>query len=92
MLVSIRREVCPGARWRRQGRHWLMNEPKLKHSFVPPRLGWTSRGRRLRYESMTSPGFSDLCVEHHILWGPQKPISGSAPAWSHSSSRWVGEE
>ena len=26
MLVDLRREVCPGARWQRQGRHWVMSE------------------------------------------------------------------
>jgi hypothetical protein len=29
---------------------------KLKHSFAPRRLGWTSRGRRLKFESMMSAG------------------------------------
>src|SRR6202162_3384453 len=26
VLVSLRREVCPGARWHRQGRYWLMSD------------------------------------------------------------------
>ena len=26
MLVDLRREVCPSARWEKQGRHWVMSE------------------------------------------------------------------
>ena len=26
MLVDVRREVCPNARWQKQGRHWVMSE------------------------------------------------------------------
>jgi len=26
MLIDLRREVCPGARWHRQGRHWIMSD------------------------------------------------------------------
>ena len=27
MLVDLRREVCPSARWLKQGRHWVMSAP-----------------------------------------------------------------
>ena len=30
MLVNLRREVCPGARWHRQGRHWLMSDAEAQ--------------------------------------------------------------
>jgi hypothetical protein len=26
ILIDLRREVCPGARWHRQGRHWIMSD------------------------------------------------------------------
>jgi hypothetical protein len=26
LLVDLRREVCPSARWQKQGRHWVMSE------------------------------------------------------------------
>ena len=26
MLVDLRREVCPSARWQKRGRHWVMSE------------------------------------------------------------------
>jgi hypothetical protein len=26
MLVDLRREVCPGARWQKNGKHWVMSE------------------------------------------------------------------
>ena len=26
MLVDLRREVCPSARWEKRGRHWVMSE------------------------------------------------------------------
>jgi hypothetical protein len=26
MLIECRREVCPGARWHRPGRYWLVND------------------------------------------------------------------
>jgi hypothetical protein len=26
MLVGVRREICPNARWQKQGRHWVMSE------------------------------------------------------------------
>ena len=26
VLIELRREVCPNARWQRQGRHWLMTD------------------------------------------------------------------
>ena len=30
MLIDLRREVCPGARWHRQGRHWLMSDAEAQ--------------------------------------------------------------
>jgi hypothetical protein len=33
MLVSLRREVCPGARGHRQGRHWLMSDAEAQAFF-----------------------------------------------------------
>ena len=29
-LVSLRRELCPGARWQKQGRQWIMSEAEAK--------------------------------------------------------------
>ena len=26
VLIELRREVCPNARWQKQGRHWLMTD------------------------------------------------------------------
>jgi hypothetical protein len=26
VLVDLRRDVCPGARWMKQGRQWLMSD------------------------------------------------------------------
>ena len=30
LLVDLRREVCPSARWQKQGRHWVMSEPEAR--------------------------------------------------------------
>jgi hypothetical protein len=30
MLVTLPREVCPAARWHRQGRHWLMSDAEAQ--------------------------------------------------------------
>jgi hypothetical protein len=33
VLVELRREVCPGAHWKKQGRQWLMSDGEAT-SFV----------------------------------------------------------
>jgi hypothetical protein len=33
VLVDLRRDVCPGARWMKQGRQWLMSDSEAT-SFV----------------------------------------------------------
>ena len=30
LLVDLRREVCPGARWQRQGRCWMMSDAEAQ--------------------------------------------------------------
>jgi hypothetical protein len=30
LLVDLRREVCPGARWQKQGRCWIMNDAEAQ--------------------------------------------------------------
>ena len=30
ILIDLRREVCPGARWHRQGRHWIMSDAEAQ--------------------------------------------------------------
>ena len=42
MLVDLRREVCPGARWQKPGRHWVMSETDAQAFIraVPARLGF----------------------------------------------------
>ena len=29
-LVNLRREICPGARWQKQGRQWLMSDAEAR--------------------------------------------------------------
>jgi len=50
-------------------------------SFVPRRCGWTFRGRRLRFASTTSPGYSDSFAAHNIVWR-LAGLPGSASYWS----------
>ena len=30
ILVDLRREVCPGARWQKQGRQWIMSDAEAQ--------------------------------------------------------------
>jgi hypothetical protein len=30
VLVDLRREVCPAARWQKQGRQWLMSDAEVR--------------------------------------------------------------
>src|SRR5262249_33482384 len=30
LLIELRREVCPNARWQKQGRHWLMTDADVE--------------------------------------------------------------
>jgi hypothetical protein len=30
ILIDLRREVCPRARWHRQGRHWIMSDAEAQ--------------------------------------------------------------
>jgi Transposase zinc-ribbon domain len=54
-------------------------------SFVPRRHGWTSRGRRLSFASMTSPGYAASSAAHRILWRPH-PGRTRTPVWLHRAS------
>ena len=29
-LVDLRREICPGARWQKQGRQWIMSDAEAR--------------------------------------------------------------
>jgi hypothetical protein len=55
ILVSLRREVCPGARWHRQGRHWLMSDAEAQ-TFVraaQARLDFQRSQAQIRIDDVT---------------------------------------
>jgi hypothetical protein len=55
LLVDLRREVCPGARWRTQGRCWIMNDAEAQR-FVraaQARLDFQRSQAQLRIDDIT---------------------------------------
>ena len=55
LLVDLRREVCPGARWQKQGRCWIMNDGEAQR-FVraaQARLDFQRSQARLRIDDIT---------------------------------------
>ncbi len=55
MLIDLRREVCPGARWHRQGRHWLMSDAEAQ-TFVraaQARLDFQRSQAQIRVDGVT---------------------------------------
>src|SRR3984893_13243528 len=55
VLVSIRREVCAGARWHRQGRHWLMSDVEAQTfvSAAQARLDFQRSQARIRIDDVS---------------------------------------
>ena len=54
-LVNLRRELCPGARWQRQGRQWIMSEAEAKQFLqaAHARLDYQKWQARIRIEDIT---------------------------------------
>ena len=54
-LVDLRREVCPGARWQKQGRQWIMSETEAKQFLqaAHTRLGFQRWQARILIEDTT---------------------------------------
>jgi len=55
LLVDLRREVCPGARWQKQGRCWVMNDAEAQ-TFVRAahaRLDFQRSRTQLRIDDIT---------------------------------------
>ena len=55
ILIDLRREVCPGARWHRQGRHWIMSDAEAQ-TFVraaQARLDFQRSQAQIRIDDVT---------------------------------------
>ena len=55
MLINLMREVCPTARWHKQGRHWLMSDAEAQ-SFIraaQARLDFQKSQAQIRVDDVT---------------------------------------
>ena len=55
MLVELRREVCPGARWQKQGRRWIMSDDEARTfaRVVQARLDFQRSHAQIRIDDVT---------------------------------------
>jgi hypothetical protein len=55
ILVDLRREVCPGARWQKQGHHWLMSNAEAQGFLraAQARLAFQKAQARNRVDDVT---------------------------------------
>ena len=55
LLVDLRREVCPGARWQKQGRCWIMNDGEAQRFVRAAQAGldFQRSQARLRIDDIT---------------------------------------
>src|SRR5689334_555886 len=54
VLIELRREVCPNARWQRQGRHWLMTDADAERFIqtAQARLDFQRQQARIRIDDV----------------------------------------
>ena len=80
LLVDLRREVCPGARWQKQGRCWMMSDAEAQRFMrvAQARLDFQRSRAQLRIDDIT--WVSDLPGAHRILWRP-RPSRTRTPVW-----------
>jgi hypothetical protein len=86
ILVSLRREVCPGARWHRQGRHWLMSDVEAQ-TFV------RAAQARLDFQrSQAQIRLDDVTWVFGFVRGAPYPLGDTVAeeSKSHGINRWVG--
>jgi hypothetical protein len=55
LLVDLRREVCPGARWQRQGRCWMMSDVEAERfaRAAQARLDFHRSQAQIRIDNIT---------------------------------------
>ena len=55
VLVDLRREICPGARWKKQSREWLMSSAEAQGFLraAQDRLAFQKAHARIRVDDVT---------------------------------------
>jgi hypothetical protein len=86
ILVDLRREVCPSARWQKQGRHWAMSETEAQAFIRAAQARLDFQRSHAQIVWMVLSGWSGSCAVRLARY-PQRGEQRRVFSWRLTGSR-----